>query len=63
MKTQKTAVKSRAKAAVMQTKYRSQLVESRKAYRRKSAKSETTKTLRSEGFAFLGLRFYTKGFF
>tara|TARA_B100001250_G_scaffold326156_1_gene290077 strand:- start:175 stop:351 length:177 start_codon:yes stop_codon:yes gene_type:complete len=57
MKKTVPAGKSRAKAAVMQPKYRAQVVESRKAYRRKSAKAETTKTLRSEGFAFLGSGF------
>ncbi len=49
--------KARAKAAVMQPKYRTQVVQSRKAYQRKSAKAATQKTLQSEGFAFLGFCF------
>ena len=46
--------KALAKAAVMQPKYRTQVVQSRKAYRRKSAKAATQKTLQSEGFVVMG---------
>ena len=49
--------KALAKAAVMQPKYRTQVVQSRKAYRRKSAKAATQKTLQSEGFVVMGRPF------
>lgn len=48
----------KAKSAVMQPKYRMQVVESKKSYQRKKDKQQTRKTLRSEGFLFQDYLFF-----
>ena len=45
---------SKAKSAVMQPKYRMQVVQSEKRYQRKKDKQQINKNLRKEVFLFLG---------